>query len=48
VKKGENVPSMEAQFYEILAIHCAEKHRLAAAAFANSVAARAQKGLIYW
>ena len=46
--KGENVPSMEAQFYEVLAIHCAEKQRLAAAAFANGAAARAQKGLIYW
>jgi hypothetical protein len=24
---GENVPSMEAQFYESLAMHCAEKQR---------------------
>jgi hypothetical protein len=39
---------MEAQFYEVLAIHCAGKQRLAAAAFANGAAARAKKGLIYW
>jgi hypothetical protein len=45
---GENVPSMEAQFYESLAIHCAEKQRLAAAALANGPLARAQKGVIYW
>ena len=44
---GENVPSMEAQIYEVLATHCAEKQRLAAA-FANGAAARAKNGLIYW
>lgn len=45
---GENVPAMEARFYEVLAIHCTEKQRLAAAAHADGAAARAQKGLIYW
>ena len=46
--RGEDVPSMELQFYEVLAIHCAEKQRLADAEFANGAAARASKGLIYW
>jgi hypothetical protein len=46
--RGENVPSMEAQFYESLAIHCAEKQRLAAAALANGALARTQEGVIYW
>jgi hypothetical protein len=46
--RDENVPCMEAQFYETLAIYCAEKQRLAAAAFADGAAARARKGLIYW
>jgi hypothetical protein len=45
---GENVPSMEAQFYESLAMHCAEKQRLAAAALANGALARTQEGVIYW
>ena len=45
--KGENVPSMEAQLYEVLAIHCAEKQRLAAA-FARRGAGKTQRGLIYW
>jgi hypothetical protein len=46
--KGENVPFVEAKFYEVLAAHCAEKQRLAAVAFAKGGTARAQKGLIYW
>lgn len=46
--RGENVPSMEARFYEVLAIYCAEKQRLAAAAFAIGAAARVKSGLIYW
>jgi hypothetical protein len=45
---GENIPSTEAHFYEVLGRHCAEKQRLAAAAFASAAAARSQKGLIYW
>jgi hypothetical protein len=45
---GENIPSMEAQFYRALAIHCAEKQGLAAAAFASGVASSARKGVIYW
>jgi hypothetical protein len=39
---------MEAQFYESLAMHCAEKQRLAAAALANGALARTQEGVIYW
>jgi hypothetical protein len=47
--EGENVSSMEAQFYEILAEYCAEKQRLAAAAaYAEGEAIMAQKGLSYW
>ena len=45
---GENVPSMEAQFYRALAIHCAEKQRIAAAVIASGVASGARRGLIYW
>ena len=39
----EKIPSMEAHFYGVLARYCAEKHRLAAAAFASGPAARIQK-----
>jgi hypothetical protein len=46
--RKEDVLSMEAQFYEVLAMHCAEKQRLAAAACANVAAASVKKGLIYW
>ena len=45
---GGSILSMEAQLYGALAIHCAEKQRLAAAAFASGVATSAHKGLIYW
>jgi hypothetical protein len=50
----EQIPSMEAHFYHVLALYCAEKQRLADAAFASGVgfetgaAARTQKGLVYW
>lgn len=44
----EKIPSMQVHFYGVLALHCAEKQRLAAAAFASGAAARAQKGLVYW
>jgi hypothetical protein len=44
----EKIPSMEAHFYGVLARYCAEKQRLAAAAFASGAAARIQKGLVYW
>ena len=44
----EKIPSMEAHFYGVLARYCAEKQRLAAAAFASGPAARIQKGLVYW
>ena len=44
----EKIPSMEAHFYGVLARYCAEKQRLAAAAFASGPAARVQKGLVYW
>ena len=44
----EKFPSMQAHFYGVLARYCAEKHRLAAAAFASGPAARIQKGLVYW
>jgi hypothetical protein len=47
--REENAPAMEAQFYRALAVHYAEKQRLAAvAAFAKGEATSAQKGLIYW
>ena len=45
---GENVPATAAQLYEMLAEHCAEKQRLAAAAYAQSETARLQGGLICW
>jgi len=44
----EKIPSMEVHFYGVLARYCAEKQRLAAAAFATGAAARTQKGLVYW
>jgi hypothetical protein len=44
----DKLPSMEAHFYGVLAQYCAEKQRLAAAAFATGAAARTQKGLVYW
>ena len=44
----EKIPSIEAHFYGVLALYCAEKQRLAAAAFASGATARAQKGLVYW
>ncbi len=45
---GKDVPSIEAQFYELLTEYCAEKHRLAAAAYADREAARSKRELIYW
>ncbi len=45
---GKDAPSVEAQLYELLAEYCAEKHRLAAAAYVDREAARSKKGLIYW
>ena len=44
----EKIPFIEAHFYGVLALYCAEKQRIAAAAFASDQAARAQKGLVYW
>jgi len=44
---GKMFHPWRAQIYEVLATHCAEKQRLAAA-FANGAAARAKNGLIYW
>ena len=50
----EQIPSMEAHFYDVLALHCAGRQRLAAARFAigagfgSGAAARTQKGLVYW
>jgi hypothetical protein len=43
----EYAPFMEARLYEMLAAHCAEKQRLAAA-FARSGAGTTRRGLIYW
>ena len=44
----EQIPSMEAHFYDVLAQHCAGKQRLSAAVFASSADVRTQKGLVYW
>jgi anti-anti-sigma regulatory factor len=44
----EQVPSMESHFYDVLALHCAGKQRLAAAGFASVATARTQTGLVYW
>jgi hypothetical protein len=44
----EKIPSMEVHFYGVLARYCAEKQRLAAAAFASGAVVRVQKGLVYW
>ncbi len=46
--EGKDIPSVEAQFYELLAEFCAEKHRLAAAAYVDREVARSKKRLIYW
>ena len=43
----EQIPSMESHFYDVLALHCAEKQRLASA-FARSGAGKTRQGLIYW
>ena len=45
---GKDVPPIEAQFYELLTEYCAEKHRLAEAAYADREAARSKRELIYW
>ena len=44
----EQIPSMEAHFYHVLALHCAGKQRLADAGFASVATARTQTGLVYW
>jgi hypothetical protein len=48
VCEAGDVPATETQLYEMLAEHCAEKQRLAAAAYAQSETPRLQRGLIYW
>ena len=44
----EQIPSMESHFYDVLALHCAEKQRLAVGGFASVATARTQTGLVYW
>ena len=38
----------ELHFYDVLALHCAGKQRLAAAGFASVATPRIQTGLVYW